>query len=142
MTGVSVGTALYDTKHLLTTLPRHVCFDTLNASDTAFVVTAVDVERGQLKCTLAKAREAIAKGEQPTSATGLGVARECLDIVAKVMHRDADEAFLEWARKHQARSLRYRELLAILRNDDTKEPSGREWLWLNSAMRPQLQPAA
>jgi hypothetical protein len=40
--------------------------------------------------TLAKAREAIAKGEQPTSATGLGVARECLDIIAKVMHRDAD----------------------------------------------------
>ena len=83
---------------------------------------------------LAKAREAIAKGEQPTSATGLGVAREWLDIIAKVMQRDADEAFMEWARKHQAHSLRYRELLAILRNDDKKQPSGREWLWLNAAM--------
>ena len=42
-------TALYDTEQLLTTLPKHVCFETLNASNTAFVVTAVDVESGQLK---------------------------------------------------------------------------------------------
>ena len=42
-------TALYDTDQLLTTLPKHVCFATLNASKTAFVVTAVDIESGELK---------------------------------------------------------------------------------------------
>lgn len=42
-------TALYDTQQLLTTLPKHVSFETLNASETAFVVTAVDVESGELK---------------------------------------------------------------------------------------------
>jgi NTE family protein len=42
-------TALYDTEQLLITLPRHVCFETLNRSETKFVVTAVDVESGELK---------------------------------------------------------------------------------------------
>jgi NTE family protein len=41
-------TALYDTDQLLTTLSKHVCFATLNKNATAFVVTAVDVERGTL----------------------------------------------------------------------------------------------
>ena len=42
-------THVYDTRPLLPTLTRHVDFAELNASDTAFVVTAVDVESGVLK---------------------------------------------------------------------------------------------
>jgi predicted acylesterase/phospholipase RssA len=42
-------THVYDTRPLLPTLMRHVDFAELNASDTAFVVTAVDVESGVLK---------------------------------------------------------------------------------------------
>ena len=42
-------TSYYDTAPLRATLERHVDFAALNASDTYFVVTAVDVESGELK---------------------------------------------------------------------------------------------
>jgi NTE family protein len=42
-------TYLYDTEPLLPTLARHIDFAALNGSETAFVVTAVDVESGVLK---------------------------------------------------------------------------------------------
>jgi NTE family protein len=42
-------TYVYNTHPLLATLAEHVDFATLNASKTAFVVTAVDVESGELK---------------------------------------------------------------------------------------------
>lgn len=41
-------TYLYDTHQLLQTLSAHVDFDMLNANQTAFVITAVDVESGVL----------------------------------------------------------------------------------------------
>ncbi|MGA7326827.1 MAG: MerR family transcriptional regulator [Rhodomicrobium sp.] len=91
---------------------------------------------------LAKAGEAIVKGEQPASLVGSVIAREWLGKVAKLMKRDPDLTFIEWARKHHARSSRYRELLAILRNDDGKELRDREWLWLDEAMKHFLQSAA
>jgi predicted acylesterase/phospholipase RssA len=42
-------TYLYDTHPLLSTPASHIDFAALNASDTAFVITAVDVESGVLK---------------------------------------------------------------------------------------------
>lgn len=42
-------TYVYDTHPLIQTLADHVDFIALNRSDTAFVITAVDVERGVLK---------------------------------------------------------------------------------------------
>jgi NTE family protein len=42
-------THLYDTHPLLRTLSDHVSFTALNASDTTFVITAVDVESGKLE---------------------------------------------------------------------------------------------
>jgi predicted acylesterase/phospholipase RssA len=41
-------TSFYDTAPLRATLARHIDFEALNKSDTVFVVTAVDVESGQL----------------------------------------------------------------------------------------------
>lgn len=41
-------TNYYDTDPMLGTLKKHVDFDSLNASETAFVVTAVDVASGEL----------------------------------------------------------------------------------------------
>lgn len=41
-------TSLYDTHPMLETLKKHVDFNSLNRSSTAFVVTAVDVETGEL----------------------------------------------------------------------------------------------
>lgn len=48
----------------------------------------------------AKAREAIVKGEQPTSPAGRAIAREWLGKVAEFMKRDPDSTFIEWARNH------------------------------------------
>ena len=45
---LSSWTYLYNTNPLLRTLAEHIDFDALNASETAFVVTAVDVEKGEL----------------------------------------------------------------------------------------------
>lgn len=42
-------TSYYDTQPMLGTLARHVDFDALNASETVFVVTAVDVATGKLR---------------------------------------------------------------------------------------------
>ena len=42
-------TSLYDTSPLKATLERHISFATIDQSDTTFVVTAVDVERGTLR---------------------------------------------------------------------------------------------
>jgi len=42
-------TSLYDTRPLLTTLERHVDFNALNSSATAFIVTAVDAVTGELQ---------------------------------------------------------------------------------------------
>jgi DNA-binding transcriptional MerR regulator len=91
---------------------------------------------------LAKARAAIAKGEPPASKRGIAIAREWLGKIASAMKRDPDETFIEWARRHHARSSRYQELLAILRGGSEKESSGREWLWINEAMKPLLKSAA
>ena len=42
-------TSIYDTSPLKATLDAHVCFEAIDKSETAFVVTAVDVECGTLK---------------------------------------------------------------------------------------------
>jgi DNA-binding transcriptional MerR regulator len=91
---------------------------------------------------LTRAREAIEKGEQPASAAGMVIAREWLGKIAKIMKRQPDGAFMEWARKHHARSSRYQQLLAILRGDDGKRSPGREWLWIHEAIKPLLVSAA
>jgi predicted acylesterase/phospholipase RssA len=49
MLSFATWTHVYDTRPLLPTLTRHVDFAELNASDTVFVVTAVDVESGVLR---------------------------------------------------------------------------------------------
>jgi len=91
---------------------------------------------------LAKAREAIGKGEPPNSAAGRAIAEEWLGKIARAMKHQPDSKFMEWARKHHARSSRYRELLGVLRGDGGNGSSGREWLWINEAIKPLLSSAA
>src|SRR5262245_24318430 len=45
---ISTWTSYYNTDQLIGTLKRHVDFSALNASETAFIVTAVDVTSGKL----------------------------------------------------------------------------------------------
>jgi len=55
-------TSYYDTAPLRATLERHVDFAALNASETVFVVNAVDVEKG----TLTRFSNRALNGDQPT----------------------------------------------------------------------------
>lgn len=69
-------TYLYDTQPLLRTLTAHVNFAALNESKTAFIITAVDVESGELKrfsnhqlkrteCTTIEPQHVLASGSLP-----------------------------------------------------------------------------
>ncbi len=49
LVGFGTWTAYYSTRPLLNTLKRHVDFEAINRSETTFVVTAVNVESGELK---------------------------------------------------------------------------------------------
>lgn len=88
--------------------------------------------------TLTKVREAMARGELPTSATGRALAQQWLNASALAMKRQPDKIFLQWHldqyRKYHARSTRYQELLAIVRGDNPASAAGSEWLWINQAM--------
>ncbi|HEV7324596.1 MAG TPA: MerR family transcriptional regulator [Bosea sp. (in: a-proteobacteria)] len=83
----------------------------------------------------AEVRKAIAAGEAPDSEAGRAIARDWLDASAKAMKREPDDSFRTWHldqyRRHHDRSLRYQQLLAILRGEDAP---GREWWWINEAM--------
>ena len=80
-------------------------------------------------------RLAMAKGETPDSQSGLAIARDWLDASAKAMKRAPDASFRDWHldqyRRHHDRSLRYQQLLAVLRGEDAP---GREWWWINEAL--------
>jgi NTE family protein len=69
-------TYLYDTQPLLKTLTAHINFAALNDSETAFIITAVDVESGELKrfsnhqlkrteCTTIEPHHVLASGSLP-----------------------------------------------------------------------------
>jgi NTE family protein len=49
LVGFGTWTAYYNTRPLLNTLKRHVDFAAINRSETTFVITAVNVESGELK---------------------------------------------------------------------------------------------
>lgn len=91
------------------------------------------------QATHAEVQAAIAAGVEPHSAGGRAIAQRWLESSAKAMKREADAAFQAWHRdvfrRHQAHSARYQELLAILNGSDPAEPAGREWTWIDRAMR-------
>lgn len=89
---------------------------------------------------LGSARAAIVRGIAPTSAAASAIANEWLDKLAKLMKRDADEAFVAWARRHNAHSLRFRRLLAVLNGNERKASFGSEWLWVNEAVSSLISP--
>ena len=87
----------------------------------------------------ADVQAAIAAGMEPDSAGGRAIAQRWLESSAKAMQREADAAFHAWHcdvfRKHQAHSARYQELLAILSGSNPADPAGREWVWIDRALR-------
>jgi len=94
----------------------------------------------------AKVRAAMDEGAEPISATGRALALEWLERSARCMRQEPDEAFLAWHlnqyHKYHARSIRYQELLAILRGSDAATARGAEWQWLANAMTLLVTPPA
>jgi hypothetical protein len=91
---------------------------------------------------LAKARKAIANGDLPTSTNAVAIARDWLSGLARVMRRDVDGQFIDWARTHRERARRYQKLVATLRGHDLARATAREWLWIHEAMTPLLEPVS
>jgi DNA-binding transcriptional MerR regulator len=93
-----------------------------------------------------KAREAIARGLEPTSETGQTLASEWLATSARLTQRKPDADFRIWLRAkyehHDARAARYWELVAILRGQPPSSSPNREWEWIATAMKHHLADAA
>jgi hypothetical protein len=73
---------------------------------------------------------------------GRRLAQEWLESSAGAMRREPDSVFLQWHldqyRKHQARTIRYYELLAILRGESGPLKRGEEYHWIIAAMTHHL----
>jgi DNA-binding transcriptional MerR regulator len=86
-----------------------------------------------------KVEDAIRSGIEPSSAAALAIGREWIDRLANVMKREPNEAFVAWARRKNARSLRFQRLLAVLRSGDNRASVSKEWLWLNEALERRIE---
>ncbi len=92
-----------------------------------------------------KAADAIARGFEPTSEAGRTLARQWLEISARLLERKADADFRIWLRAkyehHDARATRYWELVAMLRGQPPCCSPKREWEWMAAAMKHHLADA-
>lgn len=95
---------------------------------------------------LVKAKDAIAHGFEPTSEAGQVIAREWVEISARLTQRKPDADFRIWLcakyEHHDARASRYWELVAILRGQSPCSSPNREWEWMAAAMKHHLADAA
>jgi DNA-binding transcriptional MerR regulator len=102
--------------------------------------------RSESDAMVVKATDAIALGFEPTSEAGHALAREWLEISARLMGRKPDADFRVWLRAkyalHDARATRYWELVTILRGQSPSSSPNREWMWIGAAMTNHLADAA
>ncbi|EKS35073.1 MerR family transcriptional regulator [Afipia clevelandensis] len=91
---------------------------------------------------VAKAKAAIEQGHGPDSETAHALAQEWLETSARVMGRTPDDDYKEWLRTryaaHDARAVRYWELVAIMRGQPPQTSPNREWNWIIDAMKHHL----
>jgi DNA-binding transcriptional MerR regulator len=94
---------------------------------------------------LIKANDAIVQGFEPTSEAGQAIAREWVEITARLTQRKPDADFRVWLRAkyghHDARAVRYWELVAILRGQSPCGSPNKEWEWMAAAMKHHLADA-
>lgn len=90
------------------------------------------------KATFNRVREAIDSGAEPRSEIGKAIALDWLESSANAMKKEPDRDFLDWHfdqyRKYHSRSIRYNELVHILRGDRRPDKLGEEWNWIHEAM--------
>lgn len=96
----------------------------------------------QSQPVISKAKEAIAQGLAPTSATGAALAREWLETSARLMGREPNREFKDWLRgkyvQHDPRASRYWELVAIMKGQPPTGSPNAEWAWIVAAMKHHL----
>jgi TipAS antibiotic-recognition domain len=91
---------------------------------------------------LAKARDAFERGFGPESEEARALAQEWLETSARVMGRAPDDDYKVWLRNryaaHDARAVRYWELVAIMKGQSPQTSPNREWTWVVGAMKHHL----
>lgn len=91
---------------------------------------------------IAKAKDAIAQGFGPESERARELAQEWLETSARVMGRAPDDDYKAWLRTryaaHDARAVRYWELVAIMKGQSPQTSPNREWTWIIDAMKHHL----
>jgi DNA-binding transcriptional MerR regulator len=91
---------------------------------------------------VARAKEAVARGDEPTSESGKSLAQEWLETSARLLGRELDDEFKKWLyskyAQHDPRASRYWELVAIMKGQSPNSSPNREWTWLAEAMRHHL----
>ena len=91
---------------------------------------------------LAKAKNAIEQGFGPESETAHALAQEWLETSARVMGRAPDDDYKAWLRTryaaHDARAVRYWELVAIMKGQSPQTSPNRDWTWIIDAMKHHL----
>ena len=89
-----------------------------------------------------RAKQAIEQGLEPSSVQANELARDWLEISARLMNQKPDAGFRNWMRtkyvRHDARANRYWELVAIMRGQSPNASPNREWVWIQAAMRHHL----
>lgn len=91
---------------------------------------------------VAKAKAAIEQGFEPDSDIAQALAEEWLETSARVMGRQPDADYKAWLRTryaaHDARAVRYWELVAVMRGQPPQTSPNREWTWIIDAMKHHL----
>jgi DNA-binding transcriptional MerR regulator len=89
-----------------------------------------------------KAKAAVAQGFGPGSETAHELAQEWLETSARVMGRAPDDDYKAWLRTryaaHDSRSVRYWELVAIMKGQPPQTSPNQEWNWIIDAMKHHL----
>jgi hypothetical protein len=105
----------------------------------------LDAWKAEGDAMVAKAAEAIALGVEPTSETARALAKEWLEVQARLTQRKPDADFRIWIRakyqQHDVRATRYWELVAILRGQSPCSSPSREWMWMGVAITNYLADA-
>jgi len=94
------------------------------------------------KSIMLKAKEAIGRGEEPSSAAAMSLAQEWLEISARLLGREPNQDFKKWLHGkyagHDPRASRYWELVAIMKGQSPNSSPNREWVWIADAMKHHL----
>jgi len=91
----------------------------------------------------AKVQCAVSNGIDPTGSEGFAIAEEWIARSASAMSRQPDELFIQWHldqyAKHGDRRARFEQLKQTLAAEESRQPPGAAWAWMNQALTELLR---